>query len=97
VDRARIPGGEAQCDIWTLARHSLFCDDPPTYLRMPRSVRENWPDYAESVRELCIAAIDKRHTHRRYIRWLEDEIRKLAQAPRTGHPKPAQLRLPFLN
>lgn len=96
VDRARIPGGEAQCDIWTLARHPLFCDDPPTYLRMPRAVRENWPDYAEAVRELCIAAIEKRHTHRQYIRWLEGEIHRLAKAPRTSAPKPAQLTLPFL-
>ena len=30
--RSRIPSGEKQCDIWTLARHPLFCDDPPTYL-----------------------------------------------------------------
>ena len=31
-----LPGGETQCDIWTLARSELFCDDAPTYLRMPR-------------------------------------------------------------
>jgi hypothetical protein len=62
---------------------------------MPRAVRENWSAYAEAVRELCIAAIEKRHTHRQYLRWLEAEIRKLAQAPRTSQPKPAQLMLPF--
>ena len=98
IDPNRIPSGETQSDIWTLARHPLFCDDPPTYIKMPRSLRERWPDYAESVRDLCIAAIDKRHTHRQYIRWLEHEIRQLAKRPQ--HQKasgPAQLMLPFVN
>jgi hypothetical protein len=97
TDPDRIPTGEAQCDIWTLARDPLFCDDPPTYIKMPRAMRESWPDYAESVRDLCIAAIEKRHTQRQYIRWLEQEIRALAKAPKrekvTG---PAQLLLPFV-
>jgi|SRR5262245_4574920 len=96
VDPKRIPSGEKQCDIWTLARDPLFCDDPPTYIKMPRSVRERWPDYSESVRDLCLAAIEKRHTHRQYIRWLEDEIRKLAKLPqRQKVTGPGQLMLPF--
>jgi len=97
TDPDRIPTGETQCDIWTLARDPLFCDDPPTYIKMPRAMRESWPDYAESVRDLCIAAIEKRHAQRQYIRWLEQEIRALAKAPKreklTG---PAQLLLPFV-
>ena len=56
----RIPSGETQCDIWTLARHELFCDDPPTYIKLPPLMRELWPNYAVAVRRLCIAAIDKR-------------------------------------
>lgn len=94
VDPTRIPAGEQQCDIWTLARDPLFCDDPPTYIRMPRALRERWADYAEPVRELCIAAIAKRHRHRQYIRWLEAELRLLAKHP----PRPGatqQLSLPF--
>jgi hypothetical protein len=97
TDPDRIPSGETQCDIWTLARDPLFCDDPPTYIKMPRVMRERWPDYAESVRELCIAAIEKRHTQRQYIRWLEQEIRQLAKAPkREKSTGPAQLLLPFV-
>jgi hypothetical protein len=97
TDPDRIPSGETQCDIWTLARDPLFCDDPPTYIKMPRSMRERWPDYAESVRELCIAAIAKRPTQRLYIRWLEQEIGKLAKAPqREKSTSPAQLFLPFV-
>lgn len=77
----RLPSGEKQCDIWTLARSQLFSDDAPGYLELPRSVRENWPYYAKSIRALCIAAIKKRETHRLYIRWLESQIRHLASSP----------------
>jgi hypothetical protein len=97
ADPNKIPSGETQCDIWTLARDPLFCDDPPTYIKMPRRMRERWPDYAESVRELCIAAIAKRHTQRQYIRWLEQEIHQLAKTPKPTKPAPpAQLLLPFV-
>jgi len=97
ADPERIPTGEAQCDIWTLARDPLFLDDPPTYIKMPRIMRQRWPDYAESVRELCIAAIDKRHTQRQYIRWLEQEIAQLAKTPtREKSSEAAQLLLPFV-
>ncbi len=97
VDPDRIPTGETQCDIWTLARDPLFLDDPPTYIKMPRAMRENWPDYAEAVRDLCIAAIAKRHTQRQYIRWLEQEIAELAKAPKREQPvNSAQLVLPFV-
>lgn len=95
ADPARMPSGETQCDIWTLARHPLFCDDPPTYIKMPRSIRDRWPDYADQVRELCIAAIEKRPTQRYYIRWLEDELGKLAKSPRAKKLQADQLWLPF--
>jgi len=89
-----IPSGEKQCDIWTLARDRIFCDDAPTYIRMPRVMRERWPAYAEAVRDLCIAAIEKRKSHRLYIRWLEAEIRRLPQrSPEKISPE--QLELPF--
>jgi hypothetical protein len=96
ADPAKVPSGETQCDIWTLARDPLFCDDPPTYIRMPRSIRDHWPDYADRVRELCIAAIEKRHTQRFYIRWLEDELRKLAKTSRAENLRVDQLWLPFV-
>ncbi len=92
--RDSIPAGEKQCDIWTLARDPLFCDDAPTYIRLPRALRERWADYADPVRELCIAAIARRHAERQYIRWLEKEIPKLARAPVEKKPA-AQLELPF--
>jgi hypothetical protein len=93
----RVPSGEAQCDIWTLARHKLFCDDPPTYIKMPRLIRDHWPEYAETVRQLCVAAIEKRRVIRAYIRWLESEIRGLARSPQQKKPAPVQLILPFID
>jgi hypothetical protein len=92
----RIPSGETQCDIWTLARHELFCDDAPTYIKMPRTLRELWPNYAAAVRKLCVAAIDKRGYFRSYIRWLESEIAILTRTPQREKAAPAQLALPFI-
>lgn len=97
ADPAHIPVGETQCDIWTLARDPLFLDDPPTYIKMPRSMREHWPDYADAVRQLCIEAIAKRPTQRLYIQWLEKEIGRLAKQPRAVEDSGAsQLFLPFV-
>lgn len=97
ADPSHIPVGETQCDIWTLARDPLFLDDPPTYIKMPRLLREHWADYAEAVRELCIAAIARRPTQRLYIQWLEAEIAKLGKKPREERVRgSAQLVLPFV-
>ena len=92
----RIPTGETQCDVWTLARHALFCDDAPTYIKMPRLMRQLWPNYAVAVRRLCEAAIEKRSSFRPYIRWLESEIAALMRAPHRENTAPAQLTLPFV-
>ena len=90
---AKVPSGEQQCDIWTLARDPLFCDDPPTYIKLPRRIREAWPEYADRVRDLCIAAIEKRGTERLYIRWLEAELRRLPVGEKV--PPAGQLSLPW--
>ena len=95
IDLPKIPYGEKPCDIWTLARHELFCDDPPSYIEMPRIVREHWLDYAEQVRRLCIAAIEQRITQRLYIHWLETEVGKLIKAGPWRQSFAAQLSLPF--
>ena len=89
-----LPVGETQCDIWTLARSELFCDDAPTYLRMPRAVRENWRRYAHPVRSLCVEAIRQRPVRRTYIRWLEARIAELPErAPVLRTPNPEQFSL----
>jgi hypothetical protein len=89
----RIPSGEKACDIWTLARHDLFCDDAPTYLRVPHAIREQWPLYSAAVRKLCTAAIEKRQDHRLYIRWLESELRRLPRRSAAEKKSGEQLEL----
>jgi len=73
-----IPHGEKACEIWTYARDEMFLDDAPVYLQIPESVVKDWERYKLCVRELCIDAIERRKNGlRRYIAWLESEIKKL--------------------
>ena len=73
-----IPHGEKSCDIWTLARDPLFLDRPPFYLRIPQTIRDAWAIYADTVRTLCIEAIEQRANGRRqYIVLLEKQIKEL--------------------
>ncbi|MFQ5745154.1 MAG: hypothetical protein ACE5HV_16465 [Acidobacteriota bacterium] len=73
----RVPQGEVQCDIWTLARSRLFTDEVPCYLQLPRRVYRNWRRYAACVRYLCARAISERSRRRTYIRWLKAEMEQL--------------------
>lgn len=76
-----VPGGEVQCDIWTLARSSLFLDEKPAYLWPVQCNRRAWQQYAEAVRELCMRAIEVRRTNRRYIEWLSRTLNNYWEAP----------------
>jgi hypothetical protein len=69
-----VPDGEVQCDVWTLARSALFMDDRPTYLCPHLWARATWPHQAGRVRELCMEAIERRQTNRRYLMWLTDQL-----------------------
>ncbi len=74
-----VPHGEVQCDIWTLARDRLFLDEEPCYLPLPASLRRDWSDARRDVATLCSRAIEKRPSHRTYIRWLRSELDALAE------------------
>ena len=78
-----IPEGEKQCDLWTLARSILFCDEAPTYLKIPSLLRHEWPAFAERVHRLCAQAIAIRNTRRYYIQWLERELQSLGAFDRS--------------
>ena len=79
-----VPDGEVQCDVWTLAKSELFLDDQPTYLCKRLWSHGNWPDLANTVRELCIQAIEMRKTNRRYLRWLNAAIEQHVRTRSTG-------------
>ena len=69
-----VPNGEIQCDIYALARHPLFTDDMPTYIRGLRCNKRSWRRHSMAVRELCIRAIEVRKTRRTYIAWLSTAL-----------------------
>jgi hypothetical protein len=73
----KIPYGEVQCDVWTIARNDLFLDAPPFYLKLPKQIYNHWVQYSKQVRELCVKAIDVRKIKRQYLKWLENEILSL--------------------
>jgi len=75
-----VPDGEIQCDVWTLAKSELFLDDQPTYLCKRLWSRRNWPAYSKAVRALCIQAIERRRTNRRYLMWLNAAIEERVQS-----------------
>jgi hypothetical protein len=73
----KIPYGEVQCDVWTIARNDLFLDAPPFYLKLPKQIYNHWVQYSKQVRELCVKAIVVRKIKRQYLKWLENEILSL--------------------
>ncbi len=75
-----IPGGEVQCDIWTLARDPLFLDEKPGYLEVDCDGR-SWRRHAHAVRALCRQAIAKRPRNHRYIVWLRAQLAEYFQRP----------------
>lgn len=74
-----IPHGEEACDIWTWARMPLeMLDARPTYLLSARLRYEfDWKRHKEQIKQICQDAIDYRKTHRQYIDWATQEIKKL--------------------
>ena len=71
-----VPSGEIPCDVWTLARSELFLDDRPSYLCPHLWTRQNWPRHAQTVQHLCVRAIERRKTNRRYLVWLNDALKQ---------------------
>ena len=80
-----IPSGEVQCDIWTLARDSLFLDEKPCYLEIDCDGR-SWRRHAGTVRELCLSAIAVRERNRRYIVWLRRQLANYFSRPDPSQP-----------
>ena len=76
-----VPDGEIQCDIYALARSSLFTDDMPTYLPGLSCNKRDWTQHAAAVRNLCIGAIDVRKVRRTYIAWLIKAIDEYFEFP----------------
>ena len=73
---ATIPKGEAQCDIFTIARHELFLDLEPSYLQWDGKI--DWETHKLDIHRICREGIRLRQENRKYIYWIRKEIEKLS-------------------
>jgi hypothetical protein len=77
--RELVPRGERACDLWALARSPLLNDTPPSYLRLPPSLRRRQrldPVQAARLCECARRAIAAREQGaRRYLMLFEREVR----------------------
>lgn len=72
-----VPHGEKACDIWAVSRlPTAMADEQPCYI-LPRWEKGKWLRHRESVRQLCVEAIEVRRTNREYIKWLSLKLRQL--------------------
>ncbi len=80
--RGLVPHGERSCDLYALARDASLVDALPYYLAVPRTLgdKQGWlrTGVAVPIHNLAREAIVRRTDgFRRYIRWFEDEAKKL--------------------
>ena len=72
-----VPHGEKACDIWAICRlPAEMADKKPSYL-LGHWSNARWLRHKESVRRLCLQAIQVRNTDRAYIKWLSAHLRQL--------------------
>lgn len=83
--RLGVPCGERSCDLYTIARHDLFNDSPPCYLRIPVFDTISMYEIVKPVmRPLAIQAIEERaRGNRQYLIWWERRIFEFAQSKRS--------------
>ncbi len=77
--RDLVPGGERACDLWALARSPLLIDVPPSYLKVPASLRRCRRLRPAQAAVLCQAArralTARERGERRYLVGFECEVR----------------------
>jgi hypothetical protein len=76
-----VPEGERSCDLFTMARDELFCDQAPLYLVLPSTVvtHNGWVRVGRRymLHHLAKDAVEEKGRGRRnYIRWFEEEVRR---------------------
>jgi len=78
-----VPEGEKSCDVYTMARSDMFCDQAPYYLKLPASVvtHTGWIRVGRRymLHHLAKEAIVERDKGKRnYIKWFEAEVKRFA-------------------
>ena len=77
--RGDVPAGERACDLYALARSPLLIDSAPSYLKVPKNIRdaETLPEeWSELLYRIARSAVQERELGmRQYIRFFEKEIK----------------------
>ncbi len=73
----KIPQGERSADLYTLARSTLFLDEPPCYLKIPKKLQNYWEENAESIHKICKDSLEYKKEHRNYLKWAENNLAKI--------------------
>jgi len=88
--RRLVPAGERQCDLYALARSPLVVDAPPSYLKLPRSLRAKRRLTVSQSAFLCDAArralAAKDAGERRYLLRFEADVSAAWRAGVLGEP-----------
>ena len=75
-----LPKSERSCDIFTIARTALFCDESPNYVKVPREMQDENRFILEHYRDFVhrtakSAAALRRAGKRFYISWFENTLK----------------------
>ncbi len=77
-----LPKSERSCDIFTMARGVLFCDEAPNYVKVPKRMIDEKGfikyDFREFVHGTARIAVNLKNSgERRYIQWFERTLKEL--------------------
>jgi hypothetical protein len=75
----KVPKGERSCDIFTLARRVEFCDEAPSYVKVPKRLLDEKgfvrKEYRGLVHETAKTALEMRKMgKKKYISWFEKNL-----------------------
>lgn len=78
-EMGKVPKGERSCDIYTMARRVKFCDEAPSYVKVPKRLLDEKgfirKEFRGLVHETAKTALDmKKFGRRKYISWFEKTL-----------------------
>ncbi len=78
-EMGKVPKGERSCDIFTMARRVKFCDEAPSYVKVPKRLLDEKglirKEYRGLVHETAKTALEMRKLgKKKYITWFEKNL-----------------------
>jgi hypothetical protein len=76
-----LPKSERSCDIFTMARGVIFCDESPNYVKVPKRMIDEKGfirnDFREFIHGTARIAVNLKNSgERRYIQWFERTLKE---------------------